>query len=625
MRRVLELNTLLHALNAKKSGAGWKALCPKHDDKNTPNLSISVGEKQDIVAYCFVCGQVYDWLLESYGVEVEDDKHANDKTNGHANGHYSGAGAQSATEVHPSELKLYDGRTPSDYYPYKRLDKTLCLVVARYDGKDGKKEIRQWTFDGRKWIGRGHPEPRPLYRLPELAVRPNDPVIVAEGEKAANAARRLFMGHVATTWAQGASCVGPNDWKPLAGRTVYLLPDNDEAGFKAMNAVHSLLAPMGCTVWQVNPPAGAPYRWDVADTDWTPEQAKAWLETAVKLSEPERPAIPAAEFLASVKPPQWIIEGIIQTEQVYAITAAPNNGKTAVALYMAMCIASGTSFGSHAVKKKGRVLYLCGDDSYGFGARLSASLEQFGNDRSLVDQLVDQIDVVPRSFGMADEVDEFVKSFARRDYSAVITDTSIAYFAGDAEDDNVQAHKHASSLRKLTQLGGCVIVLCHPVKDAVTKQRLLPRGGSAFLGEIDANLTLMKDGERLEFHFERKIRGPEFEPISFELVIKVISLAGVQSRTIVATAVDEERDLILLAEKNNKIKQVLDLLIQSKGPMSIRKICTAGGFLSQTGQPQVSLVQRVLEELQNFKLVRHTITGHEVTDLGVETRKKLKG
>ena len=45
--------------------------------------------------------------------------------------------------------------------------------------------------------------------------------------------------------------------------------------------------------------------------------------------------------------------------------------------------------------------------------------------------------------------------------------------------------------RTLTTLPGgpCVLVLCHPIKHVSEPEQLLPRGGGAFLAEVDGNLT----------------------------------------------------------------------------------------------------------------------------------------
>ncbi len=42
-------------VEAKKAGKEWKAFCPFHDDKKTPNLSIN-DTKEGGIYYCFACG-----------------------------------------------------------------------------------------------------------------------------------------------------------------------------------------------------------------------------------------------------------------------------------------------------------------------------------------------------------------------------------------------------------------------------------------------------------------------------------------------------------------------------------------------------------------------------------------
>src|SRR5262249_22640825 len=102
----------------------------------------------------------------------------------------------------------------------------------------------------------------------------------------------------------------------------------------------------------------------------------------------------------------------------------------------------------------------------------------------------------------------------------VIVDTSAAYFEGNDENDNVQMGKHARMLRSLAKLPGgpTIIVTCHPVKNA-DPDDLVPRGGVAFLNEIDANLVCKREpnSTTVLLHWHRKIRGVDFAPIPFQL------------------------------------------------------------------------------------------------------------
>ncbi|WP_419826815.1 DUF6371 domain-containing protein [Sphingomonas sp.] len=108
--------------------------------------------------------------------------------------------------------------------------------------------------------------PRPIYNLHHLAARLDAPVLMVEGEKAAEAGTALFPDHVVTTWLGGAQGVANADLRPLAGRDVTIWPDNDEDGLSAADKLGPLLADVAAaSVRVVKMPAYFPRKWDVAD------------------------------------------------------------------------------------------------------------------------------------------------------------------------------------------------------------------------------------------------------------------------------------------------------------------------------------------------------------------------
>ena len=56
------------------------------------------------------------------------------------------------------------------------------------------------------------PAARPLYNLPEITARPDAPVVVCEGEKAAEAAARVFPECVVTTSSGGSGAPNKTDF-----------------------------------------------------------------------------------------------------------------------------------------------------------------------------------------------------------------------------------------------------------------------------------------------------------------------------------------------------------------------------------------------------------------------------
>jgi len=135
---------------------------------------------------------------------------------------------------------------PSSRYEYRTAAGRLGFFIDRYQGKDGK-SFAQLTFwrnaAGRtEWRWKSPPAPRLLYGLELLTARPDAPVIVCEGEKAAEAARLLFPEFVCVSWPGGANAVDKAGWAPLAGRDVTLWPDLDEPGAACMVKLTSILS-----------------------------------------------------------------------------------------------------------------------------------------------------------------------------------------------------------------------------------------------------------------------------------------------------------------------------------------------------------------------------------------------
>ena len=160
--------------------------------------------------------------------------------------------------------------------------------IQRIDQPDGKKLFihrtwldNTWHFPSRRDAFTSEwPAPRPLYRLPDLADRPDAPVIICEGEKAADAAAQLFPDHACIAWCGGTGGVNAADWSPLSGRTVTLWPDADAAGRNCMAKLATRLQQLGATVVVYNPPEKAPEKWDLADAlaeGWKPRQAARLL------------------------------------------------------------------------------------------------------------------------------------------------------------------------------------------------------------------------------------------------------------------------------------------------------------------------------------------------------------
>ena len=158
----------------------------------------------------------------------------------------SGNDAPPAPTAHPKH-----GRS-SARWAYRAPDGAVMFYHWRFDPKriGDRKQFAPLTLwrDARgnlSWEWKAPPSPRPLFGLFEMAARDGEPVCIVEGEKAADAAAQLLPRCAIVTWQGGAQAVDKADWRPLAGRVVWLWPDYDDPGRNAMQKLATLLAAVG--------------------------------------------------------------------------------------------------------------------------------------------------------------------------------------------------------------------------------------------------------------------------------------------------------------------------------------------------------------------------------------------
>ncbi len=169
---------------------------------------------------------------------------------------------------------LREGYQPQALHEYTDAEgKALHWRIRLKHPDTGDKWIRPMKLNGEGYtLGEpDYPDGKPPYRLRDLATRPEDPVIVCEGEWCADALAKA--GALATT-SGAADSAAKADWRALAGRCVTIWPDNDEAGRRYAGAVADALQEIGCTVSLIDLAAlDLPPKGDVVD--WLAEHPDA--------------------------------------------------------------------------------------------------------------------------------------------------------------------------------------------------------------------------------------------------------------------------------------------------------------------------------------------------------------
>lgn len=223
-------------------------------------------------------------------------------------------------------------------WDYVGADGQLLACVYRYDTPTGK-QYRPWDARARAMR---MPEPRPLYNLPAVAAA--DAVVLVEGEKCADAL--MHLGIVATTAMGGAStAIDKTDWTPLAGKTVAVWPDHDDAGARYADAVIPKLIHIGAKVREVTVPQDKPKKWDAADA-----VAEGFeVEELLRSSRPVADAVrslditrwrAADRFVGEPKVRRWLVDGVFPQAQAALIAAAGGVGKSFLLLKLAREVAA---------------------------------------------------------------------------------------------------------------------------------------------------------------------------------------------------------------------------------------------------------------------------------------------
>ncbi|ABA04890.1 RecA-family ATPase [Nitrobacter winogradskyi Nb-255] len=319
----------------------------------------------------------------------------------------------------------------------------------------------------------------------------------------------------------------------------------------------------------------------------------------------------SAEFLEGFVPPDYILDGVLQRGFCYSMTAKTGTGKTAVAMCFSAHVATGRSLNGLSVSQ-GDVIYLAGENPTDIQMRWLGLTQEMRIDPQTV-----PVYFLPGVISVSQNVAAIEQEVKERALQPmlVVVDTAAAYFEGDNENDNVQQGNNARLLRSLTNLPGrpCVLILCHPTKRAADDD-LMPRGGGAFLNEVDGNIALKANDTIIGAEVQGKFRGPAFSPLAFKLdAVREHPLLkdskGRSIPTVIARAIGEGEMASNHATQERDENKLLRLLEQHP-KASLQELAT---LLGGAGK---SKVNRLVQKLIDTKLIRREGRKIVLTQIG---------
>ena len=324
----------------RRSGEGWLACCPAHDDRE-PSLSVAIGDDGRVLLTCFA-GCSPEEILAKLGLEWADL--------------FADNGARPPGE-------------PEGVYRYCDEYGAPLFEVGRFAGK----KFLQRRAGATDWRGGIKGVRRVLYRSDRLfasieqAAEGEPPTVyVAEGEKDVHALERA--GALATTSPMGAGKWRPEYAEQLRGCDVVLIADRDEPGREHAGTVARSLEGIAASVRVVEAKSGKDAADHLSASHALEELVDVELDDAPDAAGDGRAPFVGrshTEVLALELPPErYLVADLIPIGAVGTIAGVPETHKSWLAQAIAVRVARGEGeiLGCE-VASSGPVGYFWEDDS----------------------------------------------------------------------------------------------------------------------------------------------------------------------------------------------------------------------------------------------------------------------
>jgi hypothetical protein len=201
-----------------------------------------------------------------------------------------------------------------------------------------------------------------------------------------------------------------------------------------------------------------------------------------------------ADMKANIKPPQWIIKGIIERGSLCLLFGESGAGKSLFALDWACCIANGRDWHGHKVKEQGAVFYIQGEGERGIAMREQAIEQKYEDPTNPTNLMVshgstDFLDIAQINEIIA-SIDAMVDMYGITPVCCVI-DTLNRNMIGD-ENSAEDVARYLKGVEMVSKKYNCAILTVHH-SGLGDKNRV--RGSSALRAGHDAEFCVTKNNK----------------------------------------------------------------------------------------------------------------------------------
>ncbi|MEG8221685.1 AAA family ATPase [Sphingomonas sp. HH69] len=394
-------------------------------------------------------------------------------------------------------------------YDYADADGTILYRTVRKEKAGERKRFVAERVQGRGWANGLGDMDRVLYRLPDIAADPAKPVYLVEGERKAD--KLASWGFTATAVAFGAKGWRKGYTDALAGRTVIILPDNDEPGRDFAERARRDIAAAGGKAIVLDLP-GLPPKGDIIDWNGTADDLRALANKAINPPVQLHPALDLAA-LAHVKPvaKRFAIERLAPLAEVTLFTGPGSAGKSLLGQQLATAAAAGLPCLGLAVMAGPAIYLTCEDDAEQLHWRQAHICDAMGVPMatlagklhliSLRGELDNALTVETPERGKSSPSPSYtrlVQTIAASGSKLVILDNVAHLFTGN-ENDRGDVTRFVNLLNRLAgETGAAILLLGHPPKPG--KPTDVPHdysGSTAWLNAVRSQFKIdhARDGE----------------------------------------------------------------------------------------------------------------------------------
>ena len=376
----------------------------------------------------------------------------------------------------------------------------------------------------------------------------DQPVFIVEGEKCADVL--IEAGLVATTNHGGSGKWLDTHSTHLVGRSVIVLPDNDQAGRTHADKVIASLWGVAERIKRIDLP-GLQEKGDVADflSERTLDELMDIVRQAPVVTAQPEPGdeVPAVEdadgneivpfetldqdAVWSMPPVEFLVDQLLPESAFCMMYGAPGTGKSFLAIDMALSVAHGTEWQGFEVKQ-GSVLYIAGEGVGGFGKRWKA----WSKHKGVTDKAPLFVLPLAVNFMDEDEMTRLMLTIDRLDqrFAMVVVDTVHRSMHGAEENSAAEMAKFIDACDAIQRHTGGTMLAVHHAGKSTTQGA---RGSNSLLGAVSTSLAVGKVDTQVVLKVEKQ---KDAEPIEDGLTFNMLTVpASISETSVVLERTDE--------------------------------------------------------------------------------------